>query len=104
VSKIILVPPNELGANLRTAGMAGDGLGKLFFRQDFSSPHYDRQDSVSQKQGQQKQKASIKIASELEKKCKIYCPKAGYVQHTSPISLYTTIFQNPNQINRFFRR
>jgi hypothetical protein len=25
--------------------------------------------------------------------------RAGYVQHTSPILLYTTIFQNPNQPN-----
>jgi len=32
-------------------------------------------------------------------------PKSGYDQHTNPISLYTTIFQNPNQPNRnfFFR-
>jgi len=30
--------------------------------------------------------------------------EAGYVQHTSPILLYTTIFQNPNQSKRNFGR
>lgn len=30
--------------------------------------------------------------------------RAGYGQHTSPISLYTTIFQNPNQPNQNFWR
>jgi hypothetical protein len=42
--------------------------------------------------------------AETASKTELLDLRAGYVQHTSPILLYTTIFQNPNQLDSVFRR